>query len=204
MADGMATLNGRDPTIRYCEQQRHWCLAVASNEGMSLFNYSEAGRRPSCTDASTSVVAMLTNRQILVIEPEFLIALEIQRILEQVSAASIIFARSVEEAANLEPRFAEFDLAVIALGVENTAATMLAARLRKAGVAVVGITATKSVEISPALIGTHLVGKPFSDEQLRTACLIALASVPRPATGQAGGNHPMWPPVTCDEIASGP
>jgi len=122
---------------------------------------------------------MLTDRRVLVVEPEFLIALEVQRILEQVNAGEIVFTRSVEEAARLEPRFAEFDLAVVAMGVANAAAVALTVRLAAAGVAVVGTTAGLAGFVGlSADAAIPLVEKPFTDERLLAACAYALASPP--------------------------
>jgi hypothetical protein len=122
---------------------------------------------------------MLTDRRVLVVEPEFLIALEIQRLLERVSAAEIVFTRSIEEAAGLEPRFAEFDLAVVAMGPAGPAEITLTTGLVEAGIAVVGTTAgLAGLDGLSADLAIPLVEKPFTDEKFLTACAIALASTP--------------------------
>ena len=127
--------------------------------------------------ASRLLVAMLRNRRVLVVEPEFLIALEIQRLLEQVRADEIVFARSIEEAADLAPHFAQFDLAVVALGEAGAAAMALANALLKAGTGVVGMTAGLAAVLGlSADLAIPLVEKPFTDEKFLTACAIALAS----------------------------
>ena len=122
---------------------------------------------------------MLTDRRVLVVEPEFLIALEIQRLLERVSAAEIVFTRSIEEAAGLEPRFAEFDLAVVAMGPAGPPEIALTTGLVEAGIAVVGTTAgLAGLDGLSADLAIPLVEKPFTDEKFLTACAIALASTP--------------------------
>ncbi|HTJ59538.1 MAG TPA: hypothetical protein VL418_18540 [Devosiaceae bacterium] len=124
---------------------------------------------------------MLTNLRVLVVEAEFLVALEIQRVLEQANAAGTAFARSIAEAAGLEARFSEFDLAIIEMPAGDAAAITLASHLADSGVAVVGMIG-EAAAIRRASLPAHipLVNKPFGDAELLTACATALASVPRP------------------------
>ena len=44
---------------------------------------------------------------------ESLVALDMQRILEEANASSLVFARSIVEAASLSSRFREWDLAIV-------------------------------------------------------------------------------------------
>jgi DNA-binding response OmpR family regulator len=115
---------------------------------------------------------MLHGTRLLVVEREFLIALEVQRILESADARQIVAARSVAEVDSLSQHWPEFDLAVIEDLLGDAEAVELAAKLRAAGVAVVVTTADHG--IVERFNGAPTVEKPFSDETLLAACRQAL------------------------------
>lgn len=120
---------------------------------------------------------MLSDRHVLVVEAEFLIALDMQRILEQAHAARIVFARTIAEAADLGEGVRAFDLALVELPPGDPAAVALARQLRSAGVAVaVTIAATDLQYGLPGLDGVPFLRKPFSDLDLLAACSLALAA----------------------------
>ena len=52
---------------------------------------------------------MLSDKRILVVEREFLVALDMQRVLEGANPAKLVFARSVDEAAHLASSFSGYD-----------------------------------------------------------------------------------------------
>ena len=118
---------------------------------------------------------MLNGKRVLVVESEFLIALDMQRVLEEAQACETVFARSIEEAAHLEHRFPEYDLAVVEMPSQDKSALALARALMTARVAVVATTAT-----SPDIpLDMPTVIKPFDDASLLTACMAALAASPK-------------------------
>lgn len=118
---------------------------------------------------------MLSSQRLLIIESEFLIALEIQRIVEDANASQTVFARDFREAAALAHRFGEFDLAIINPPLEGTPQIETAARLAAAGPALVICTAGPVVSTVVFLDGVELVRKPFADVDLLAACQGALA-----------------------------
>ena len=119
---------------------------------------------------------MLSGERLLIVEEEFLIALDIQRVLEDAHAAKAVFARNYKELAALEARFGEFDLAIVTPPKLGTSETMLLERLAQSGPALVVCSATR-VRIADGVMATaELVYKPFSDDELLDACKRALAA----------------------------
>jgi CheY-like chemotaxis protein len=118
---------------------------------------------------------MLSGERLLIVEEEFLIALDIQRVLEDANALRAVFARNYNELAALEARFPEFDLAIVTPPRPGTSDHAIADRLAETGPAIVVCSATPPNLDGTALDGAELVGKPFSDEELLSACRRALA-----------------------------
>jgi DNA-binding response OmpR family regulator len=118
---------------------------------------------------------MLYSKKILVIEEEFLIALDIQRILEAAGAEQTVFARSVSEAMALEGRWTEFDLVVVEFNFGNLSAMALIAAVRHIGVPVAITSSALDYRYGvPGLIGVPVVLKPFVENDLIAACHAAL------------------------------
>jgi two-component system, response regulator PdtaR len=121
-----------------------------------------------------SGVTMLSRQRLLIIEGEFLIALEIQRILEGANASQTVFARDFREAAALAGRFGEFDLAIINPPLEHTPEIETASMLASAGPAIVICTAGPVGLDGTPLADVEIVRKPFADGDLLAACQRAL------------------------------
>jgi len=120
-------------------------------------------------------IVMLQGKRILIIEEEFLIALDIQRILEGAGTSQTVFARSVEEAERLAGRWREFDLVLLEISYENPAAIALAASILEAGVAVAITSSDLAYRRGvPGLLGRPVVIKPFVEDDLIMACNAAL------------------------------
>jgi DNA-binding NtrC family response regulator len=116
---------------------------------------------------------MLSGEHLLIVEEEFLIALDIQRVIEGAHAARTVFARNFTEAAALADRFSEFDLAIVTPPRDGSADQQVADKLAAAGPAVVVCSAAQ-VNLAGNLHGSEIVYKPFADEDLLTACRRAL------------------------------
>ena len=116
---------------------------------------------------------MLSSQRLLIIEDVFLIALDIQRVLEEANAANAVFARNFEEASALADRFGEFDLAIVNPPTASDTATV--ELLASAGPAIVVCTAARIDLSGTPLEGAPLVLKPFGDEELLSACHAALS-----------------------------
>ncbi|MEO8756718.1 MAG: hypothetical protein ABI398_03040 [Devosia sp.] len=110
----------------------------------------------------------------MIVEEEFLIALDIQRVLESVKPRRIVFARNFEEVAQLGDRVEAFDLAVITAPRNGTTDYDVARRLVAAGVALVVCSAMPKPLVDDPIEGAEIVGKPFADADLLAACSQAL------------------------------
>lgn len=122
---------------------------------------------------------MLDGKSILVFEEEFLIAIDMQRILEQAHATNIAFLRALAEIEKMLDRLAEYDLAIIEMPHDNPAAIAFAKALIAAQIPLVLTSAESGYQRSlPAFPGVPVVNKPFSEEDLLAACTLALATAP--------------------------
>lgn len=118
---------------------------------------------------------MLTGTRLLIIEEEFLIALDIQRILEGADTRQTVFTRNFQEAGALADRFGEFDLAIVTAPRPGTPDVAVAEKLANSDLAIVVCTAARgSLEDTP-LANAESLDKPYSDEALLAACARALA-----------------------------
>ncbi len=109
---------------------------------------------------------MLSRQKLLIIEDVFLIALEIQRILESANAEETVFARDFVEAQLLADRF----LAIVNPPPDRSPEIETAGLLAKAGPAIVVCTAAKIDLATSPLAGAELIIKPFADEDLLASC----------------------------------
>lgn len=129
---------------------------------------------------------MLEGRTILVVEREFLIAIDIQRVLEASGAATTVFARSFAEARSLGTGWSGFGLAVIDVAPSDPDAIALAQDLAALGIPLV-LTSSQvhlsrgmtQVPDAPVLI------KPFTDAELIAACRAAVAGPDQRASSDA-------------------
>lgn len=118
---------------------------------------------------------MLVGKRLLIVEDEFLIALDMQRILETAQASATIFARSVEEAEAQGEKLSSLDLAIIEIGPDNVPALRLAMHLLANGIAVVFTSSDSQHRHGfSGLPLTPVVVKPFGETDLLGACLKAL------------------------------
>lgn len=122
---------------------------------------------------------MLTDKRVLVVEADFLLALDLQRMLERAHAAKTVFARSIDEAAHLPAPEGQFELAIIEVPACMSSATKLAKQLKTGGVGVVVTTNEAGFRHGiPGLDGIPVLHRPFTELDLLTACTIALVGVP--------------------------
>lgn len=116
---------------------------------------------------------MLSQQKLLIIEDEFLIALDIQRIVEEANAVQTVFARSFAEAQALTGRFDAFTLAIVNPPTD-AAELETAAQLASAGLAIVICTAAVTDLAGTPLGDAVTILKPFADGDLLAACQRAL------------------------------
>lgn len=120
---------------------------------------------------------MLNGRSALIVEEEFLIALDIQRMLENLNVGQTLFARSVAEAEQLVSSSPDIGLAIIEVHLDNTDAARLAERLSAAGVPVVLTTADMAIRRGfSTLPNLPVVIKPMPEDIMASAIEQALAA----------------------------
>ena len=120
---------------------------------------------------------MLKGQNVLVVEEEFLIALDIQRMLEDLGAGQMLFARSPQEAARLHERWPSLGLAIVEIRFDGQPSLELATRLRDAGVPIVLSSANSSRRHGmPELPGAPVFVKPMAEDDLVRAIGMALTA----------------------------
>lgn len=119
---------------------------------------------------------MLNGRTTLILEKEFLIALDIQRILEDLGAGQTLVVRTPIEAEQLRHRWPEIALAIVETDLGADAVMDLADALLAAGIGVVLTTADLALhhgyDEQPSV---PLVLKPVPEADLASAIKQALA-----------------------------
>ena len=107
---------------------------------------------------------LLAGLRILVLEDEFLIAMDVEQICRDAGAAEVIIARTLEE---VESAIAGFDAAIVDMMLEGKSTLGFAASLRDRGVPFVFASGyTDLGEAAAAFPGTTIVGKPYSGDDL--------------------------------------
>jgi CheY-like chemotaxis protein len=120
---------------------------------------------------------MLNGRTALVVEEEFLIALDIQRMLETLGVGQTLFARTAAEAEHLRDSWPEIGLAIVEIRSHGTAAHELVDGLRRAGVPMV-LTTSDLVMANGSRVFPDLtvLSKPLPEEAMTSAIQQALAA----------------------------
>lgn len=117
---------------------------------------------------------MLNGRPALIVEEEFLIALDLQRMLESLGVGETLFARNAEEARRLTAQRSDIAIAIVELRIDQPENHALAGELRAKAVPMVAMTSdtrlsTRTPEDAPVL------RKPIPEEALASAVRAALA-----------------------------
>jgi CheY-like chemotaxis protein len=120
---------------------------------------------------------MLNGRTALVVEEEFLIALDIQRMLETLGVGQTLFARTAAEAEQLRASGPEIGLAIVEIRSHGTAAHQLVEGLTRDGIPMVLTTADLAMDNgSRAFPDLTVVAKPLPEDALASAIRQALAA----------------------------
>lgn len=121
---------------------------------------------------------MLNGRPALIVEEEFLIALDIQRMLEALGVGQTLFARNAAEAYQLQAHWPDLCLAIVELRMADTMAAQLQDGLTEAGIPIVFTTSDIGLR-RPALQQERLiVSKPIPEDVMASAVSKALANRP--------------------------
>lgn len=117
---------------------------------------------------------MLAGQRLLIVEDEFLIALDMQHALEAAGARDAVLARNFEEAAALGDDIDGYDLVILPPpGAELHRA--VSERILSAGLAVVVCSGFRGSIAGGPLADAEFLDKPFADDDLVAACERALA-----------------------------
>lgn len=118
---------------------------------------------------------MLTEKTILIVETEVLIALDIQRILTEHNAGKVVFARSSQEAMGQQSFWPGLGLAIVELRHLDSASVELASNLIASGVSCVMTSADLHLRNGvPELEKAPVLQKPFTEEDLLNAIRTAM------------------------------
>lgn len=119
---------------------------------------------------------MLNGRTVLIVEGEFLIALDFQRMLEALGIGQTLFARDVAEAETLRERWPEITLAIVEIRGGPAATLPLIDSLGASGVACVLTTGDVETRSALARPDRPVLIKPVPEDVLASAVAQALAA----------------------------
>lgn len=112
---------------------------------------------------------LLAGLRILVLEDEFLIAMDVEQLCRDHGAADVAIARGLAEI-DLTSLPSRFDAAVVDLMLGNVSTLGFAEQLRSAGIPFVFASGySESAELRAAFPEIRLISKPYSGEDLVTA-----------------------------------
>jgi DNA-binding response OmpR family regulator len=112
---------------------------------------------------------VLTGQRLLIVEDEFLIAIEMQRVLAAAGASETVLIRTLDEAATLGEALAGFDLVILPPPRTDQPQPVLA-RIAAAGAGIVVCSAFSGPRAGHPLADAEFLDKPFADEELVAAC----------------------------------
>lgn len=122
---------------------------------------------------------MLDGATVLVIEEEFLIALDFQRMLEELGAGQVLFARTAHEAVVMQNHWPDVRLALVEVSLQAAPAVALVRRLLDLAIPVVLCSADTALSRgAPQFPDLPLVTKPVAETDLVTAIGRVLAVRP--------------------------
>lgn len=110
--------------------------------------------------------APLSGRRVLVVEDEFIIALDVQRMMEEAGASEVTVAYSIEEARDLLAKGIHFDMGVVDLKLGGQDARPLIGELRDRNIPLIVAT---GFDAGLEIEDTVVISKPYSDETVLSA-----------------------------------
>ena len=120
---------------------------------------------------------MLTGHTVLIVESQFLIALDIQRCLEAFGVTQTVFARNAAEVLYAIDRCPSFSVALVEIRYQHDDDAVLLRALSEAGAKLVLLTADATLRRGLSdFPAAPVVMKPFLEDDLASALKQALAS----------------------------
>jgi DNA-binding response OmpR family regulator len=117
----------------------------------------------------------LSGRRILVLEDEFLIAMDVELLCREKGADDIVILKNLEETGGAAAVAKRFDVAVLDLMLEGQSTVGFAQELVRLGVPFVIASGYSDLdELKSVVPGAPIVGKPYSGTVLMDAVLTAL------------------------------
>jgi CheY-like chemotaxis protein len=116
---------------------------------------------------------LLDGLRILVLEDEFLIAMDVEQLCRDYGASDVIIARNLEE---IDPQnlTSQFDAAIVDLMLDGASTLDFATGLRQSGIPFVFASGYSDMdEIKTSFPNIRLVGKPYSGADLIEAVAAA-------------------------------
>lgn len=124
----------------------------------------------------TQNIEPLAGASVLVLEDEFLIALDAEQILRDLGVRQVAIAATLSEAED-RTRAGDFDVALLDVNVNGEMSFGLAQTLRARGVPVVFTTGYELKDrVDTSVDPEFCVSKPYTSERLRQALCAALAA----------------------------
>ncbi|HVY04519.1 MAG TPA: response regulator [Burkholderiales bacterium] len=119
----------------------------------------------------------LAGKRLLVVEDEFLIALDIERMLEAAGATAIASAAQVAEALAMLDKDAPFDAVVLDLKLDRESSLPVAEWLMNAGIPFVFLTGAPTEANETSRFGNApVVAKPFDSAALIAALTLIMST----------------------------
>jgi DNA-binding NtrC family response regulator len=122
---------------------------------------------------------MLSGRTVLIVESQFLIALDLQDSLERLQPAKTVIAHNAAHAEELRDEWSDCSLAIVEVERERPDQVALVGELVRRNVLIVGITADSDLPRTLNwLQGTPILSKPVQAEDLESAIRLVLERTP--------------------------
>lgn len=114
----------------------------------------------------------LAGRRVLILEDEFLIAMDVEQLCRDEGAADVVIMRSLAEAGDPDEVKGRFDVAILDLMLDGTSTLDFAGELWARGLPfVISSGYTDLDEILAAFPGVKVIGKPFAGAELMQAVI---------------------------------
>lgn len=119
---------------------------------------------------------MLNGRPVLIVEQEFLIALDIQRMLEAMGVGQTLFANNAHEARQLASHWPDLALAIVEMRMDDMGARQLTDELSAASIPVVVTSGNINLAGTLGHARYQMVRKPIPEEDMASAVALAIQS----------------------------